>query len=155
MKNFNFGENLRMIRSYKNVCQEGMATSLNISQASYSRIEASPDLPKLQVIDQLAETLDVRPKDLLSVNWYAKAVNGDSENNRRPIATISHTGQVSYGILLAIAAWDSTLGAADGAKIESVDAKLFIGTIFFLTAFFLYYFTVRKAKLNLEDDTHW
>jgi len=143
-----------MIRSYKNVCQEGMATSLNISQASYSRIEASPDLPKLQVIDQLAETLDVRPKDLISANWYARAVNGGSEKTTRSVFLISKNGKIVYAILLAVAALDSTLGAADGAKIESLDARLFLGTIFFLAVFFLYNFTVKETDLNLEEDTH-
>lgn len=152
MKNFNFGENLRMIRNYKNVCQEGMATSLNISQASYSRIEASPDFPELQVINKLADTLGVRPKDLVSANWYAKAVSGGSDKNRRKLATINHTGQVTYGILLAIAAWDSTSGTAAGADTESMDALLFIGTCLGLAAFFLYHFTVKHVELVVDDE---
>ena len=152
MKNFNFGENLRMIRSYKNVCQEGMASSLNISQASYSRIEASPDSPELQVINKLADTLGVRPKDLVSANWYAKAVNGDSDKNKRKVATINHTGQVAYGILLAIAAWDSTSGTAADAETESIDALLFIGTCLGLCAFFLYHFTVNHVELIVDDE---
>jgi transcriptional regulator with XRE-family HTH domain len=152
MKNFNFGENLRMIRNYKNICQEGVASSLNISQASYSRIEASPDFPEVLVINKLADTLSVRPKDLISANWYAKAVNGSSDKNKRKIATISHTGQVAYGILLAIAAWDSTSGTAAGAETESIDALLFIGTCLGLGAFFLYHFTVKKVELIVDDE---
>ena len=152
MKNFNFGENLRMIRSYKNVCQEGMAAGLKISQASYSRIEASRDLPELQVINQLAETLEVRPKDLLSARWYAQAVNGGSEKNKRTVATINHTGQVAYGILLAATAWDSTSGAASGAQTESINALLLIGACLGLGAFFLYHFTVKHVELDLVDD---
>ncbi|WP_276359602.1 helix-turn-helix transcriptional regulator [Daejeonella sp. H1SJ63] len=153
MKNFNFGENLRMIRIYRNVCQEGMATGLNISQASYSRIEASPDLPELQLINKLADTLGVRPKDLISANWYAQAVNGGSEKNKRTVATINHTGQVTYGILLATAAWDSTSGTASGAQMESINAILFIGSCIGLGAFFLYHFTVKHVKLIVEEDT--
>jgi len=152
MKNFNFGENLRMIRSYKNVCQEGMATSLNISQASYSRIEASPDFPELAVINKLADTLGVRPKDLISVNWYAKAVNGGSEKNKRTVAKINHTGQVTYGILLAIAAWDSTSATAASAETESINALLFIGCCLGLGAFFLYHFTVKHVELIVDDE---
>lgn len=153
MKNFNFGENLRMIRTYKNVCQEGVASGLKISQASYSRIEASRDLPELQVINQLAETLDVRPKDLLSANWYAEGENGGSEKNKRSVATINHTGQVAYGILLAIATRDSTSGAASGAQMESINALLLIGCCLGLGAFFLYHFTVKHVELIVEDDT--
>ena len=152
MKNFNFGENLRMIRSYKNVCQEGMATSLNISQASYSRIEASPDFPELQVINNIAGTLGVRPKDLVSANWYAKAVNGDSDKNKRKVATINHAGQITYGILLAIAAWDSISGTATGTEKESINVLLVIGCCLGLGAFFLYYFTVKHVELIVEDE---
>lgn len=152
MKNFNFGENLRMIRNYKNVCQEGMATSLNISQASYSRIEASPDFPELQVINKLADTLGVRPKDLVSANWYAKAVNGDSDKNKRKVATINHTGQVAYGFLLAVAVWDSTSGTADGTETESINTLLFIGCCLGLAAFFLYHFTVKHVELIVDEE---
>lgn len=152
MKNFNFGENLRMIRSYKNVCQEGMATSLNISQASYSRIEASPDFPEIQVIKKLADALGVRPKDLLSANWYARAVHGDLDKDKRRVATINHTGQITYGILLAIAAWDSISGTATGTEKESINVLLVIGCCLGLGAFFLYYFTVKHEELIVEDD---
>ncbi|MDP3467061.1 MAG: helix-turn-helix transcriptional regulator [Daejeonella sp.] len=153
MKNFNFGENLRMLRIYKNVCQEGMAAGLNISQASYSRIETCPDVPQVQVINKLADTLGVAPKDLVSANWYAKAVNSGYGKNKRSVFLISKNGQKAYGFLLAVAAWDSTLGTADGAKIESMDFRLFLGSIFFLVAFFIYYFTVKQTDVNLEDDT--
>lgn len=153
MKNFNFGENLRMIRSYKNVCQEGMASSLNISQASYSRIEASPDFPELQVINNLADTLGVRPKDLISANWYARAVNGGSEKNKRTVATINYPGQIAYGFLLAIAAWDSISGTTTGTEKESINVLLVIGCFLGLGAFFLYHFTVKHVELIVDDDT--
>ena len=152
MKNFNFGENLRMIRIYKNVCQEGMAASLNISQASYSRIEASPDFPEVSVINKLADTLGVRPKDLISANWYALAVSGGSDKNRRKLATINHTGKVAYGLLLAIATWDSTSGTAAGAETESMNTLLFMGCCLGLGAFFLYHFTVKHVELVVDDE---
>ena len=152
MKNFNFGENLRMLRNYKNICQEGMASGLNISQASYSRIEASREFPELELINKIAEILEVRPKDLISANWYPQAVNGDSEQNKPTVTTISRTGQIAYAVLLATAAWDSTLGAAAGAEIESKDIILFIGSIIGMTVFFLYHFTVKHEKLRIEDD---
>lgn len=152
MKNFNFGENLRMLRNYKNVCQEGMATGINISQASYSRIEASRDLPELQLINKIADTLEVKPKSLISANWYAEAVNGGSEKNKRSVSTINRTGQIAYAALLVFGAWDSTFGAAAGAEIVSKDAILFMGGVFGLAAFFLYYFTVKHVVLAFEDD---
>ena len=152
MKNFNFGENLRMLRIYKNGCQEGMASGLNISQASYSRIEASPAFPELEQINKIAEILGVKPKALISANWYWQAVNRDSEQNKPTVATISRTGQFAYGFLLTIAAWDSASGAVAGGEIESIDVKLLIGCAFGLAVFFLYHFTVKHEKLRLEDD---
>ena len=152
MKNFNFGENLRMIRSYKNVCQDGMAKGLKISQASYSRIEASRDLPEVQQINKIAETLEVKPKDLLSASWYAAAVNSSSGKTRESVAIISYKGQIAYGVLLAIAAWDSTFGTAAGAGLESKDTLVFTGGILFLIAFFLYYFTVKNVEVVLDED---
>ena len=40
MNNFNYGENLRITRQIRGVSQESMAWNLNISQATYSRIES-------------------------------------------------------------------------------------------------------------------
>lgn len=124
MENFNFGENLRILRNYKNICQDGMVTRLNISQASYSRIKASRNTPDLQLINKLAEILDVKPKALISVSWYSHAVNGDSKKNRRSVATISVVGQIVYEVLLTIAIWDSTSGVVLGAETEAKDTKL-------------------------------
>lgn len=153
MKNFNFGENLRMIRNYKNTCQEGIAAGLKISQASYSRIEASRDVPETWLIHKLAGTLDVRPKDLLSTNWYSKAVNHDSGKSSRSVILISKNGKMAYAFLLAIAVLDAIFGAVDGAKIESLDAILLISVIFSFAALLLYNLTVKKTDVNLEDDS--
>jgi len=48
MKNFNYGETLRITRKAKGVNQESMATNLTISQASYSRMESGKIMPDRQ-----------------------------------------------------------------------------------------------------------
>lgn len=151
MKNFNFGENLRMMRSYKNVCQEGMARGLNISQASYSRIEASPAIPADQLISQLAETLGVETSFLLSTHWYSQAVNQRSLPKRHR-ASINRGGQIVYGLLLTVSTWDATSSLVSGANLQTTNAFLLIGCFLGLGAFFLFHFTVKHVELSLEED---
>ena len=43
-------------------------------------------------------------------------------------------------------------GAAAGAGLESKDAIVFTGSLLFLVAFFLYHFTVKEAKLDLDGE---
>ena len=147
MKNFNFGENLRMLRIYKNVCQEGMAASLNISQASYSRIEASQNIPEITVINKLSDTLEVRPKDLLSANWYARALDGNKAKNKTTVATINQTGKIAYGVLLTIAALDFMRAAIADPETESIDLMIFIGLCLSISAIFLYQYTVKDVRI--------
>jgi len=153
MKNFHFGENLRMMRIYRGYTQEAMAKDLNMSQGTYSKIEYSKEMPDNEMIINLTEILRFRPKDLISANWYAHAVNGDSKKNRRSVATISVVGQRAYAVLLAIGIWDSTLGAAAGTETESINIILLIGCYLGLGAFFLYHFTVKHVEMAIEDDT--
>lgn len=153
MKNLHFGENLRMLRIYKNVCQEGMAAGLNISQASYSRIESSAAIPETSLINKLADTLGVRPKDLLSANWYARAVDGNKEKNKTTVTTINQTGKIAYGFLLTIAALDSTRGSIAGAETESIDLMIFIGLCLSISAIFLYQYTVKDVRIvEVEEE---
>lgn len=65
MKDFNFGENLRIIRQVKGISQEAMAMSLGISQAKYSRLEAQASVPPVRILEQIAGILGEDPKMLL------------------------------------------------------------------------------------------
>jgi transcriptional regulator with XRE-family HTH domain len=65
MNRFNFGENLRNIRSAKGVTQEAMAAALNISQSKYSRIERQKGIPKTPSPSSIAKALGVPVADLL------------------------------------------------------------------------------------------
>lgn len=152
MKDFNFGGNLRVLRIYKNVCQEGMAAGLNISQASYSRIEANPAIPDTPVIHKLADILGVRPEDLLSVNWYTKVMNDPKEESRRSVVIINRSGQIAYGILLTAATWDSIRGAIAGTGTESIDFMVLIGLGLAVCALFIYQYTVKQVRIVEEEE---
>lgn len=65
MNTFNFGENLRTIRSAKNISQEAMALALNISQSKYSRIERQKSIPKIPSPKSVAKALGVPVADLM------------------------------------------------------------------------------------------
>lgn len=152
MKNLHFGENLRMLRIYKNVCQEGMAAGLNISQTSYSRIESSPAIPETQLIAKLADTLGVKPEDLLSGNWYMRALNDRYDGSKRSVVIINRGGQIAYGVLLASATWDSIRGIIAGAKTESIDVMIFIGLCLTFCALLIYQRTVKHVKIVEEEE---
>lgn len=65
MDNFNFGKNLKKIRLIKGISQAAMASRLEISQATYSRLEHQSDIPDADMVNRLAEILEVPSADLL------------------------------------------------------------------------------------------
>ena len=65
MNNFNYGENLRIIRQAKGVSQESMAWNLTISQASYSRLENGKIMPNPQQIAMINKILGIPPSELM------------------------------------------------------------------------------------------
>ena len=66
MDNFNFGENLRIVRQAKGISQDAVGTGLNISQTSYSKVERSSNIPDLALVERIADLLKVDPSILLS-----------------------------------------------------------------------------------------
>lgn len=150
MKNFHFGENLRMMRNYRGYTQEAMAKDLSMSQGTYSKIEYTNDLPDIEMINKLAEILSFRPKDLISTNWYADEFNGIGKTNRT-IAVLNLRGQIGYIILLLAAWWDMSWGFIDGAELKSLDSKLLWSTILGLGVFFFHYFSVMQVDVTVQN----
>lgn len=74
MADFNFGENLRNIRQQKGFSQEFLATSLNISQAKYSRIERQSAIPDYQLICNMAQILDTPLTQLVPLTYQQNLV---------------------------------------------------------------------------------
>jgi len=65
MGHFHFGENLYKIRRLKGISQDAMALCLDISQATYSRIEKSPTIPDTERVAELAKALSIALPELL------------------------------------------------------------------------------------------
>ncbi|MCY1524190.1 helix-turn-helix protein [compost metagenome] len=65
MSTFNYGENLRLIRISKGISQEAMALALDISQATYSRIESQTTAFDYRLAFEMAKILNVPVTDLL------------------------------------------------------------------------------------------
>lgn len=65
MGNFNYGENLRRIRTSKGISQEAVALHLNISQKTYSRMEHQAAVPDINIVHATAAFLGVEPSELL------------------------------------------------------------------------------------------
>lgn len=74
MTNFNFGENLRNIRQQKGFSQEVMATSLNMSQPKYSRIERQSKIPDYQLNCSIAEILNIPLTELVPLSYQEHLV---------------------------------------------------------------------------------
>ena len=126
MKNFNFGENLRSIRSAKGLSQEYMALALKISQTSYSRIERNKTIPLNHSPVKIALALGEPVADLLPLGFEPELVvsNTPVKFSEKAFAK-TKTGlfvllctvilfgefsyQVSYGICEAIGTSDDTL----------------------------------------------
>lgn len=100
------------------------------------------------MIYRLAEILNFRPDDLISTNWYANEFNGIG---KRKITIINKIGHIGYIILLFSAWWDMSRGFNDGAKIETIDAKLFSAIIIGLGVTLFYNFSVTQVEVKVQN----
>ena len=66
MKNFHFGENLRIIRVAKGISQESMAIALGISQSTYCKLEKRATIPEPAMVEKICKFLGVDPTIALS-----------------------------------------------------------------------------------------
>ena len=64
------GNNIKQIRELKNYSQEYIAQELEISQASYARIESGTTVPKIDRLQRIAEILEVDISTLLNTNVF-------------------------------------------------------------------------------------
>jgi transcriptional regulator with XRE-family HTH domain len=62
---FHFGKNLKAIRKAKHISQEAMAYNLNMSQASYSRLERQATMNDAKLIFRIAIVFDIQPDALM------------------------------------------------------------------------------------------
>ena len=62
----NIGNNIKQIRELKNFTQEYVASEIDVSQATYARIESGTITPKIDRLQRIAEVLEVDLSTLLT-----------------------------------------------------------------------------------------
>lgn len=98
-KEFHFGENLKNIRLSKGISQEAMGYGLNMSQATYSRIERQVALPNFELVRKMAEILKVSFGELVP-----EAVQFQQEVKVAVINVGREFAQSPVGLIITIAA---------------------------------------------------
>ena len=83
-----YGEKIRMIRELRGFSQENIAAKLGIAQNSYSKIETNQTRLTTDMLNKIAEVLDVTPSDILS-NMPA-IVNFQSNQGTQGIGHVEH-----------------------------------------------------------------
>ena len=127
MKNFNYGENLRILRQRKGISQDAMAMNLNISQTKYSRMERRSNMWDSTLVEKIAEILRIPVSELLPPleeldNNTMAATNGSgighkaSELLGKPTAFIIKLGSA---LALAGVAYDAAGGASSALEISA------------------------------------
>jgi transcriptional regulator with XRE-family HTH domain len=64
-KNWKLARNIQKIRTAKQITQEELAERLNVSQSWLARIETGREVPNLRRLQQIAQALAVKVKDLI------------------------------------------------------------------------------------------
>jgi len=155
MNNFNFGENLRITRQTKGISQESMAWNLNISQATYSRIESEKIMPDRQQSAKIGKILGIPPPDSLPI---LKELDHDTMVSTRGLGLgwkasllfatpIGFIIKIGLAFALANVACDAASGACDGME-TSANTKLFtswIAAVAMITCFYYWTGQVRKT----------
>lgn len=73
----NFAENLRTIRTKRNLTQGDLAKALGVSRSTISMYESGNRAPEFDTVEQIARILHVEPQDLLGWTYKTK-INGDA-----------------------------------------------------------------------------
>lgn len=60
-----FGPVLRRLRLGKNLSQEELAALVDVSPSHISRMESDLKIPSLEMVFRLAQSLDVKPHELI------------------------------------------------------------------------------------------
>lgn len=140
MENFHFGKNLKRIREGKEIKQEVMATDLDMSQSTLSKIELESSVPNDKFVGQAAEYLDIPRQDLLPPSWLTEIV-------KRKVYVLSGTGHGFYIFFIAGFALEGIHDIPLWLE-RTVGEKILIGVVFILAAYALYRFTVRRVEIT-------
>ena len=149
MHNFNFGENLRIVRQAKGISQEAMSIGLGISQSKYSKLERKDTVPDLDLVEKISKLLEVEPSLLLSGRELEDLIpkNGFEQHAKQIMNTT--IGKVFFWLLVIPfinAAYDFGNGACEGFGTSEEVKKVvrFMAGIAAIT--FAYYWMKRVQK---------
>lgn len=147
MNNFNYGKNLRITRQIREVSQESMAGNLNISQATYSRIESGKIMPDPQQAAKIEKILGIPPSDPMPLS---KELSDDTMVSTRgsglSAKTVVLLGKlaafiIKIGLALALGgvAYDAARGACSALQ-TSANTALFASWIAALAMISCFYY---------------
>lgn len=151
MKNFHFGDNLRMMRCYRGYSQEAMGNGLDMAQGTYSKIEYNKDLPETEMIGRLAEILKFSPDEFRSTDWYANQYN-QFKRTSQTFTVLKRQGQIGYIVLLFVAWIDMCRGFIDGARIQTMEVKLLSACLIGIGVLLFHRFSVEQIKVSFRDE---
>jgi len=93
-------ENIKRLRTLKNMSQKEVALTLNMDQPQYSRIESGKVEPTLTTLEKIAKVFDVSLSELVKENneidkelnlpllEKVKQIDGLEENEKQSILTV-------------------------------------------------------------------
>jgi transcriptional regulator with XRE-family HTH domain len=64
-KNWKLARTIQRLRKERQITQEQLAERLNVSQSWLARIETGREIPNLRRLQQIAQALEVKVKDLI------------------------------------------------------------------------------------------
>jgi transcriptional regulator with XRE-family HTH domain len=126
MTNFNYGENLRILRQRKGISQEAMAMKLNISQTKYSRMERRSNIPDDTLVKKIAEILCIPVSELLppleELNCNTMgATHGSGKGLKASELLVKPTTfiiKIALALALAGVAYDAAGGASSALEVS-------------------------------------
>jgi len=77
------GHKIRNIRELKNLTQDYMAETLDISQSAYSKLEKESNISD-EKLQQIADALEVKPEDIMafdSQKYFNNVANVEGDNS--------------------------------------------------------------------------
>ena len=90
----NVGKNVKKLRELKNFTQQYMAERLQVSQKTYSNIEAAGNNVTVEVIGKIAHVLDVTIHTVLELNLDAIFNSAYQEGGLSSLNTVSPNNDV-------------------------------------------------------------
>lgn len=154
MEKFNYGANLRAIRQSRGISQETMAFHLNISQASYSRMERQPDGKNAVQVEEIAKILGVSASELIN-GTEAKVVHHQSRGREweykakefldQPIGLIIFWGSAT-ALVSSVYEFSKALSVTFGASFTMMFVISIINTL--ATICYISYWFRRVKKLK-------